>query len=72
MNVSLTEAKRHLDKLIARVFARRRDHHLSLGRPAMRLEPVQVAKPKNQAVHRTPGRLIGKISDSKGTFNPGE
>jgi prevent-host-death family protein len=72
MYVSVTETKRHLEKLIARALRGEEIIICRWGRPVVRLEPVPAAKPKNQVIHRIPGRLMGKISDSKGTFKPGK
>jgi prevent-host-death family protein len=72
MYVSLTKAKRHLEKLIARALRGEEIIICRWGRPVVRLEPVQVVRSKNQVVRRIPGRLTEKVSDSKGTFNPGE
>ena len=70
MYVSLTEAKRHLEKLIVRALRGEEIIIYRWGRPVVRLEPVPAAKPKNQVVRRIQGRLTGKISNSEGSFKP--
>ena len=64
MYVSLTEAKRHLEKLIVRALRGEEILICRWGRPIVRLEPVQAARPKDQVAGRIPGRLKGKISNS--------
>ena len=64
MYVSSTEAKRHLEKLIVRALRGEEILICRWGRPIVRLEPVQAARPKGQLAGRIPGRLKGKISNS--------
>jgi prevent-host-death family protein len=72
MYVSLPEAKRHLEKLIVRALRGQQIIIYRWGRPVVRLESVQAARPKNLVVRGIPGSLTGKISNSKGGFKPGE
>jgi antitoxin (DNA-binding transcriptional repressor) of toxin-antitoxin stability system len=72
MHISLNSGEVTPEKLISRAL---RDEEIIIcrwGKPVVRLEPIPAAKRDKKKLRRVPGRLAGKISDSKGLFEPPE
>jgi antitoxin (DNA-binding transcriptional repressor) of toxin-antitoxin stability system len=72
MYISLPQAKLQLERLISRALHGEEIIICRWGKPIVRLEPIPAAKRNKKKLRRVPGRLAGKISDSKGSFEPPE